>query len=214
MKNTIRKNKPQGLLIAVEGIDGSGKSTFCKTLAALLHQHNKSVFVTKEPGATPLGVHIRQLLMHRENPLDHRAEFLLFAADRAQHFSTIIIPSLAVHDFVISDRMADSSIVYQGYGHDLDLSMLSTVNNWAMYNRQPDIVFYLALPAKIAQERMIVRNKPFTDFEKDFEKLQQAERHFEQHFQNNPNVCKLNAQEPTDAITLQALSHITTFIAQ
>ncbi len=209
MNTTLKKKLTHGFLIAVEGIDGSGKSTFCAALATTLRSHNKEVLLTKEPGATPLGSHIRNLLMHRETALADRAEFLLFAADRAQHFQSVVLPALESNIFVISDRMADSSMVYQGYGHNLDLKTIQAINTWAMYERSPDLVFFLALPAQTAYKRLIARNKPLTDFEKKIEMLQQAEHNFEKHFKNNPHVIKLNAQLSIEKNILEALNHLT-----
>ena len=213
MQTASHKSQKKGFLIAVEGIDGSGKSTFCTVLASLLEKTNHTVVVTKEPGGTPLGQHIRHLLMHRETPLANRAEFLLFAADRAQHFATVVIPALQKGHCVISDRMADSSIVYQGYGHKLDLSLLATVNRWAMQEREPDVVFYLSLSAEQAHARLVARNKPLTDFEKDFEQLKHAEQNFEKQFKNKPHVFKLDAEQPPKTIAALAYNHLMTLIS-
>src|SRR5438067_1616217 len=112
--------KTQGMLITIEGIDGSGKSTLAKNLYQHLIANDVDALLTREPGATPLGKALRTILQEKNVAVCDQAEYLLFAADRAQHFKDTIIPALAKGTVVISDRMADSSLVYQGYGRGLN----------------------------------------------------------------------------------------------
>src|ERR1700738_287711 len=93
-----------GLLIALEGIDGAGKSSLAELLVDYYNAHDFSVVLTKEPGGTPLGAELRALVQNRTYIIDPRAEFLLFAADRAQHFYQVVLPALAADSLVISDR--------------------------------------------------------------------------------------------------------------
>ena len=133
---------PKGLLCVLEGIDGSGKSSLLQSISAQLKE-SCPIITTKEPGGTNLGRHLRAIIQDQPTPLIASAEFLLFAADRAQHFSELIIPHLERNFIVLADRMADSSLVYQGHGKNLDISTLKMINQWAMQNIQPDIVFYV-----------------------------------------------------------------------
>lgn len=169
------KQLQQGILIAIEGIDGSGKSTLALNVAKALAKQSWPVQLTNEPGDSPLGSHIRSLLHDPSIPKVPQAEFLLFAADRAQHMSTVVLPALARNQIVISDRMADSSVVYQGYVRGLDMTMIHTINAWAMEHREPDIVIYLSVTARVAYDRLITRNLPLTSFEQEpqlfFQKL-------------------------------------------
>ncbi len=155
---------PKGLLCVLEGIDGSGKSSLLQNIAAAL-KDSYPLITTKEPGGTNLGKHLRAIIQDQPTPLTARAEFLLFAADRSQHFAELIIPNLETNSIVLSDRMADSSLVYQGFGKGLDISTLKTINQWAMQNIQPDIVFYVKIDAKTAIQRMHIRNQGFSKFE-------------------------------------------------
>src|SRR5262245_6758669 len=107
-----------GILITLEGIDGSGKSSIARELHTFFSSQYQTV-LTKEPGGTPLGQRLRDLLQYQDIPVVAKAQYLLFAADRAQHFAYVVVPSLEQKCLVISDRMADSSIVYQGHGHGL-----------------------------------------------------------------------------------------------
>ena len=161
----IRSNiYPKGLLCVLEGIDGSGKSSLLQSIAAAL-KDTHPIITTKEPGGTHLGKHLRAIIQDQPTPLIPTAEFLLFAADRAQHFAELIIPNLEKNAIILSDRMADSSLVYQGCGKGLDISTLKIINQWAMQNIQPDIVFYVKIDAKIAIQRMHIRNQGFSKFE-------------------------------------------------
>ena len=123
------------------------------------------IITTREPGGTNLGKHLRAIIQDQPTPLIASAEFLLFAADRAQHFSELIIPHLERNFIVLSDRVADSSLVYQGHGKNLDISTLKMINQWAMQNIQPDIVFYVKIDAQTAIQRMHIRNQGFSKFE-------------------------------------------------
>ncbi len=171
-----------GILIAIEGIDGSGKSTFASGLAERLRNSlipttlakNQEIILTKEPGGTPLGKQLREILQQQTTPLNPKAEFLLFAADRAQHFQDVIIPALNNNHIVISDRMHISSLVYQGYGRGLDLELLKTINSWAMNGYTPDLIFYLKIDEDTAKQRIMTRNKKLTSFEKEKESFMQA----------------------------------------
>jgi len=157
----------QGILIAIEGIDGSGKSTLARGLSEQLAQLNISTVLTREPGGSPLGKHLRTLLQHPEININPTAEFLLFAADRAQHFTQIIIPALNNKQLVISDRLSDSSLVYQGFGKGVDQQMIRSVNQWAMQGIKPDLTIYLHIDAQTAMERIHARGKALTAFEKE-----------------------------------------------
>src|SRR3990172_1551765 len=127
--NQIQK---RGLLITLEGIDGSGKSTLANAIVTALTTLGKHVVLTKEPGGTALRTELRAILQTQKNPVCDKAEFLLFAADRSQHFKELIVPALEQGQIVISDRMADSSLAYQGFGRGLDKEMISSINRWAM----------------------------------------------------------------------------------
>src|SRR4030095_5704037 len=148
------RHLPRGILIALEGIDGSGKTTLAHNLFTLLQEKHFNVILTREPGATALGKEVRELIHHQIIPLSGHAQYLLFAADRAQHFSEVIIPGLQEKKIIISDRMADSSLAYQCYGNGLDLEMVRTINAWTMNNISPDITIFVRVPVPVALERV------------------------------------------------------------
>lgn len=157
----------RGILIAVEGADGSGKSTLVKNIAHAFEKDSIPVVVTKEFGGTPLGQTLRKLLHNRTVAITDKAEYLLIAADRAQHSSDVIMPNLNKNNCVISDRMGDSSLVYQGYGRGLDKNMIQTINQWAMNDRTPDITIYVRIDVNTALKRIKKRSLELTAFEKE-----------------------------------------------
>lgn len=162
-------NRTHGFLVAFEGIDGSGKSSLIQTIADVLTQKHIPVVLTKEPGGSLLGKTLRTLLQEQPVPIDHKAEFLLFAADRAQHVQEIIKPARVQGKIILSDRLADSSVIYQGYGRGLDIHMINTVNSWALDGIRPDLTIYVYIDAQTATDRIIERGKELTAFEKEAE---------------------------------------------
>jgi dTMP kinase len=199
--NFANNNNLPGILCTIEGIDGSGKTTLLKKLEQRFRQENISVFLTKEPGATQVGKQLRSIILDKETPLCPFAEFLLFAADRAQHFQEFIIPKLTDGALIISDRMADSSVVYQGYLKGIDLNKITTINNWCMQNIQPDLIFYLQITAHDAQERIQAIRGLSDKFEEELlmhlDKLVYA---FDTLFKDKGNVITVNALDDTDTI--------------
>jgi dTMP kinase len=139
--------------VVLEGIDGCGKSTQLQRLAAWLPVSGllapgAQVVLTREPGGTPLGQALRQLLLHPPAgvaPLT-TAELLLYAADRAQHVDQLIRPALAAGHWVLSDRFSGSTAAYQGYGRGLDLGLIERLEAIATGGLSPDLTLWLELP--------------------------------------------------------------------
>ena len=128
-----------GLFIVFEGGDGAGKSTQSARLAKWLAEQGWSVRTTFEPGDTALGAQVRQLVLHSQTPLSPRAEFLLYAADKAQHLSEVIAPALGAGMVVISDRYVDSTLAYQGAGRTLPGDDLARIAWWSVDSVVPDL---------------------------------------------------------------------------
>jgi dTMP kinase len=141
----------RGRLIAFEGIDGCGKSTQAKAVAAAL-----GALLTHEPGATPLGARLRRLLLDPDSdspPPTPRAETLLMAADRAEHVAQVIEPALASGGWVVTDRYSGSTIAYQGYGRDLGAEGLAEVVAWATAGVEADLSVFVDVPVEVAAAR-------------------------------------------------------------
>ncbi len=130
------------LYIALEGVDGSGKSTISAALAERLEGLGHRVLTVREPGGTPVGEVVRSLLLDSDS-LDVRAEALLFAAQRAELAAVVIAPALAEDVWVISDRTYYSSIAYQGRARALGEDRVRDFNEWALDGVIPDLVFVL-----------------------------------------------------------------------
>lgn len=143
-----------GIFIAFEGGEGAGKSTQVAGLAALLRAAGRDVIVTHEPGATRIGAAIRALLLDPESAgLTARAEAMLYAADRAEHVDSQILPALAAGAVVITDRYVDSSLAYQGAGRPLDPAQVEALNVWATGGLHPDLTVLLDIDPIVGLQR-------------------------------------------------------------
>ncbi|MFM8661016.1 MAG: dTMP kinase [Cyanobium sp.] len=146
-------DRQAGRFVVLEGIDGCGKTTQLQRLMAWLPGSGLlapggQVVLTREPGGTPLGQALRQLLLHPPQgaaPLT-TAELLLYAADRAQHVEQVIRPALAAGHWVLSDRFSGSTAAYQGHGRGLDLALIAQLEAIATAGLQPDLTLWLDLP--------------------------------------------------------------------
>jgi len=132
-----------GVFVTFEGGEGSGKTTQVARIAAELRAQGRDVVVTREPGATELGVRIRMLLLQDGTDISPRAEAMLYAADRADHVATVVRPALGRGAVVLSDRYVDSSVAYQGAGRTLPADEVSWLSAWATGGLRPDLVVLL-----------------------------------------------------------------------
>jgi dTMP kinase len=198
----------RGMLITIEGIDGSGKSSVAKQVAQLLGAH-KQVILTKEPGSTELGKQLRTLLQERTFGVSAQAEFLLFAADRAQHMKEVVIPALEEGKIVLSDRMADSSLAYQGYGRGVEHEWIKAINTWAMDGYEPDLTLYLQIDYQTAARRLRQRRETATVFEQEealfFERVIQG---FETMYRERSTVRTLDATASIEQVSRAAYQEI------
>jgi dTMP kinase len=132
------------MFISLEGPDGSGKTTQLPLLADYLRHLGYDVLATREPGGTLIGDQVRDILSNTTNiTMRPRTELLLFQASRAQLVDEVIRPHIAKGGIVISDRYADSTVAYQGYGHGLDLGQLQSVVLFATGGLKPDLTLFL-----------------------------------------------------------------------
>jgi dTMP kinase len=151
----------RGRYIALEGAEGTGKSTHAARLAAHL-----GALLTRETGGTEIGQRIRAILHDTAlTHLSHRAETLLIAADRAQHIDEIVDPTLAAGRHVVSDRSVYSTLAYQGYGRCLPLDEIRRINEWAVRDCWPDLVVLIDTPAEVLERRM--RGRQLDRFERE-----------------------------------------------
>jgi dTMP kinase len=147
-----------GLFVTMEGLDGCGKSTQLERLAAALAARGLDVLVTREPGGTPLGEGVRDLLTSEVSTnIVPMAELCLIAGARAQHVAERLRPALALGKIVISDRYTDSTVAFQGHGRGLDLGLIEKMNAAATGGLRPDLTIMLDLEPELAQARMSLR---------------------------------------------------------
>jgi len=186
----IPKPMTQGRFITFEGIDGSGKSTQAKALAATLKAKGQDVTLTREPGGSPGAEEIRQLVLTGDpDRWSAETEILLFTAARRDHLEKTINPAIAAGKTVISDRFADSTRIYQGATRGDLQSMVDDLHT-LMIGREPDLTFVIDMDPEIALARGLARNSGedrFEDFGLSFQQTLRAG--FLQLAQNNPDRC-------------------------
>jgi dTMP kinase len=143
---------PSGKFISFEGIDGAGKSTHIGFTADYLRARGLELVSTREPGGTPLGERLRELVLHEKMHLE--TEALLMFASRREHIAQVIAPALARGAWVISDRFTDASFAYQGGGRGLARDKLDALEQWVHPHLQPDLTLLFDVPLEVARARL------------------------------------------------------------
>ena len=145
----------RGKFIVIEGIDGCGKTTQIDEISkwlknSVLMEGNSKLITTREPGGSLLGKKLRNLILdnNKQNKPSSLAELLLYSADRAEHVSKIISPALEKGDWVLSDRFADSTLAYQGYGRHINLEIIKKIESIVCQGEQPDLTIFLEISAE------------------------------------------------------------------
>lgn len=170
-----------GKFITLEGIDGAGKSTHLDWLANRLRKAGRDILITREPGGTPLGEKLREMLLNQAMHLETEA-LLMFAA-RREHLDKVILPALARGIWVISDRFTDASFAYQGGGRGLALDKLEALEVWVQGTLQPDLTLLFDVPVEISQQRLS-NNATLDRFEQEkTEFFQRVREHYLQRAQ-------------------------------
>jgi dTMP kinase len=161
--------------ITFEGVDGAGKSTHLEWFANALRQRGIDLLVTREPGGTPLGERLREILLNE--PMHAETEALLMFAARREHVEQVIRPALQRGTWVISDRFSDASFAYQGGGRGVALAKLEQLEQWVHGDLQPDLTLLFDIPIEVARQRL-ANNVSLDRFEQEqgsfFEKVRQA----------------------------------------
>lgn len=150
----------RGAFITFEGAEGSGKSTAMRRVGSRLEAAGLEVVYTREPGGCDLGRELRAILLDARNTtITPRAELFLYLADRAQHVAECVVPALERGAIVLSDRFADSTVVYQGYARGLDIETLHTLNGLAVNGFWPDLTLVFDVDAAVGLARANARNE-------------------------------------------------------
>lgn len=157
----------RGRFISFEGVDGAGKSSHIQTVAEKLKADGINVVMTREPGGTPLGEKLRELLLHE--PMHPETEALMMFASRREHINQVIEPALARGDWVISDRFVDSSFAYQFGGRGVAMEKMKAMETLVCGSMAPDLTFFFDLPVQISLERLRYTGQAPDKFEKEQE---------------------------------------------
>ncbi|MDP1592781.1 MAG: dTMP kinase [Gallionella sp.] len=188
--------------ITFEGVDGAGKSTHLAWFADALRQRGADVIVTREPGGTPLGEALREMLLNQSMSIGTEA-MLMFAA-RLEHVEQVIKPALAAGKWVISDRFSDASFAYQGGGRGMDWEKLRQLEQWVHPDLQPDLTLFFDVPVEVARQRLS-NNVSLDRFEQEqdafFERVRAG---YHRRVAENPQrYAVIDAAQTLDAVQRQ-----------
>ena len=193
----------RGKFVTFEGIDGAGKSTHIAGVTALIRARGLGVVSTREPGGTPLGEKLRELLLHE--PMHLETEALLMFAARREHLAEVIDPALARGDWVVCDRFSDATYAYQGGGRGLDRQKFAALEQWVHGHLQPDLTFLFDLPPAVAGERIAAQGRELDRFEQERGDFHQRVRqaYLERAAAAPQRFEVINANQPLEIIRKQ-----------
>jgi dTMP kinase len=192
----------QARFITFEGMDGAGKSTHLAWFADALRQRGHDVVVTREPGGTPLGEQLREILLNQ--PMSIGTEAMLMFAARLEHLEQVIKPALRAGKWVISDRFSDASFAYQGGGRGMNWDKLRQLEQWVHPDLQPDLTLFFDVPVEVARQRLS-NNVSLDRFEQEqadfFERVRAGYR---KRVQENPQrYAVIDAAQSLDKVKEQ-----------
>lgn len=156
----------QAQFITLDGIDGAGKSTNLAVIRQWFERRNLPVLFTREPGGTPVGETLRDILLNPATKAGLRTETLLMFAARCQHIEDVILPALACGVHVVSDRFTDATFAYQGGGRGVPLEDIAVLENWVQGSLRPDLTVLLDVPLEISMQR-IAKSRDKDRFEQE-----------------------------------------------
>lgn len=188
-----------GKFITLEGIDGAGKSTHLGWLQDWLREHAIEHVLTREPGGTPLGEKLRELLLHHDMHLE--TETLLMFAGRREHIAQVILPALQAGSWVVSDRFTDATFAYQGGGRGLGIERIEVLEHWVQNGLQPDLTLLFDVPLEVSRERL-AKTRVLDRFEQEQQDFHQRVRNcYLERARRDPTRIKLiDSTRPIDVI--------------
>lgn len=189
-----------GKFIVLEGLDGAGKSANMDFTREYLEQRGVSVVVTREPGGTPLGEDIRQMLLDDRRQPVPKAELLLIFAARAQHVQQVILPALRAGQWVLSDRFIESTYAYQCGGRGVSSAMIETLEKWVLGSLRPDMTLFLDIPLEVSLARMQARKKDRLEQEDSAFFGQVLARYLSRAILSNDHIRIIDADQPLAAV--------------
>ena len=180
-----------GKFITIEGTEGAGKSTNLSSIEKVLNDFEVSYIVTREPGGTAVGEELRSVLLKNESiNISGQTELLLMFASRMQHINDVIKPALKLNKWVICDRFTDASYAYQGYGRQLNLSFISSLENLVHPDLQPDLTLILDVPVNIAMGRVHSRGNLDRFEQEDVVFFNRVRAGYKEIAKNNIDRCR------------------------
>jgi dTMP kinase len=188
-----------GKFITLEGMDGAGKSTHIPNIIAALQNKGHEVVSTREPGGTPLGERLRELVLHE--PMHAETETLLMFAARQEHIDSVIKPALARGAYVLSDRFTDASYAYQHGAKGVSFDKIAQLEQWVQGSLQPDITLLFDVPVEVSMQRLAGAREP-DKFEREsqvfFEKIRQT--YLLRAAQHPQRFRIINANQPMEIV--------------
>jgi len=206
-----------GKFISVEGQDGAGKTTNIELICNELESKNIDYIATREPGGTPLGESIRDILLSRsELDIMPMSELLLMFAARAQHLESIIMPALNKGAWVVCDRFTDASYAYQGGGHGINSNVIKELAIMVQGGLQPDITFLLDVDAAMGESRVNTRNEEKDRFEMQKIDFKQRVRgaYLQLAKSQSERIKLIDAGQEIETVKTQIKTNLITFINQ
>ena len=188
-----------GKFITLEGIDGAGKSTHLGWLQDWLRERAIEHVLTREPGGTPLGEKLRELLLHHDMHLE--TETLLMFAGRREHIAEVILPALQAGSWVVSDRFTDATFAYQGGGRGLGIERIEVLEHWVQNGLQPDLTLLFDVPLEVSRERL-AKTRVLDRFEQEQQDFHQRVRNcYLERARRDPQRIKvIDSTRPIDVI--------------
>ncbi len=203
-----------GLFITLEGIDGAGKSSHMPFLIDYFTQRGREVISTREPGGTPLGEALRDIVLNQA--MHPETEALLVFASRREHVAAVIAPALARGAVVISDRFTDATYAYQCGGRGLDAQRVAILENWVHEHLQPDLTFLFDAPTAVARERLDKNTVNQDKFERErgafFERVRNT--YLTRAAQFSKRTCVIDSSRTLAQIRDDLAQHLASMVAQ
>lgn len=204
---------PRGRFISLEGLEGVGKTTQRQCIEQLLANAAIDFIGTREPGGTPLGEKLRDLLLHADGAVQPETELLLMAASRLEHVAQLIEPALAQGQWVLCDRFLDASVAYQGAGRELGIERVVQLHNLMGLNIQPDLTLLLDMPVEAGLARMSARGEPDRIERETVAFFERARDAYRQRAQAEPERIKLiDASKTLEEVTATVAATVQQFI--
>jgi dTMP kinase len=201
----MRRESIAGKFITLEGAEGAGKSSLMSTISEWLAAKGLEVLTSREPGGTPVGEVLRDLLLDPKHPITPMTELALMFASRAQHIEEIIKPALAKGVWVICDRFTDSSYAYQGSGRGFNLESISAFEALTIDNYAPDLTLLLDIPVELGLRRAAQVGEPDRFEREATEFFQRVRAGFLARAETEQRIKVIDASADKDAVERHAL---------